>query len=237
MKISPPVGGEIFCCLRCFVVLKCNIMASRNFTLEQLFDSPAKIQLIKLFVRNNEKIFTLKEAAAFLRLSKKDCGAALKELAEIGFLKSKTKITAKGPAGKSAASHGVKKKKSRVVGYFADQNFVLFSELKNAIHKTMPLRMDRFAEKIKKTGRIKLLALAGVFLNNDKKRVDLFVVGDKIKQGRLKKIISDIESRIGQEILFSAMDTAEFKYRHKMFDRFVRDILEYPHEKLIYKIK
>ncbi|MEK7123280.1 MAG: hypothetical protein AAB851_00110, partial [Patescibacteria group bacterium] len=79
-------------------------------------------------------------------------------------------------------------------------------------------------------------AIAGVFLNNEKKRVDLFVVGDKIKQGRLKKIISDIESLVGQEILYSAMETSEFKYRHKMFDRFVRDILEYPHEKLISKI-
>lgn len=200
-------------------------MSDKNFTLEQLVDSPAKIQLIKLFVRNNEKIFTLKEAAVFLRLPKNDCGKAFAELAEIGFLKSKTKIIAKG------------KKKSRAAGYFADQKFILLPELKSAVHKTLPLKMEKFAEKIAKTGRIKLLAIAGVFLNNEKKRVDLFVVGDKIKQGRLKKIISDIEAVVGQEILFSAMDTAEFKYRHKMFDRFVRDILEYPHQKIISRIK
>lgn len=198
---------------------------NNDFTLEQLFDSPEKIRLIKLFVRNGDKIFTLKEAAAFLRLSKKDCGAAIKELSEIGFLKSKTKTVAKG------------KKKIRAAGYFADRNFVLLPELKSAIHKTSPLKMEKFAEKIAKTGRIKLLAIAGVFLNNEKKRVDLFVVGDKIKHGRLKKIISDIEALVGQEILYSAMDTAEFKYRHKMFDRFVRDILEYPHEKIISKLK
>lgn len=198
-------------------------MSDKNFTLEQLVDSPAKIQLIKLFVRNGEKIFTLKEAAVFLRLPKNDCGKAFAELTEIGFLKSTTKIIAKG------------RKKSRVAGYFADRNFVLLPELKSAIHKTSPLKMEKFAKKIGKIGRIKLLAVAGVFLNNDKKRVDLFVVGDKIKQGRLKKIISDIEAIVGQEILFSAMDTAEFKYRNKMFDRFVRDILEYPHQKLIMK--
>lgn len=200
-------------------------MKGKNFTLEQLLDSPEKIQLIKLFVRNGEKIFTLKEAAAFLRLSKKDCGAALAELSEIGFLKSKPKVIAKG------------KKKTRAVGYFADLTFILLPELKSAIHKTLPLKMEVFAEKIKKTGRIKLLAVAGVFLNNEKKRADLFIVGDKIKQGRLKKIISDIEARVGQEIVYSAMDTAEFKYRHKMFDRFIRDILEYPHEKLISRLK
>ena len=43
------------------------------------------------------------------------------------------------------------------------------------------------------------------------------------------------ESELGKSVQHTLMDTEEFRYRLDMYDRFLRDILEYPHEKLINK--
>jgi hypothetical protein len=46
-----------------------------------------------------------------------------------------------------------------------------------------------------------------------------------------------MESEVGKEIEYAAMNTKEFDYRFHMFDRFVRDILEKPNEKLLNRIR
>jgi len=48
--------------------------------------------------------------------------------------------------------------------------------------------------------------------------------------------LAELESEVGKEIQYAFMETKEFEYRYQMFDRFVRDIFEKPHEKLINKL-
>ena len=52
----------------------------------------------------------------------------------------------------------------------------------------------------------------------------------------LDNIIKTIESEIGREIRYAVFETSEFNYRYSIFDKFLRDILEYPHEKIINKL-
>jgi len=55
----------------------------------------------------------------------------------------------------------------------------------------------------------------------------------------LKQLTSSLtypESEIGKELTYAFLETPEFQYRLEMRDKFVRDILDYPHEKLIDKI-
>jgi len=49
--------------------------------------------------------------------------------------------------------------------------------------------------------------------------------------------LRSIESSVGKELHYVLMNTHEFKYRREMFDRFVLDVLEFPHRKLINKLK
>jgi len=63
------------------------------------------------------------------------------------------------------------------------------------------------------------------------------IVGDGIKNKSLANFLKDLESEVGKEIDYVVLTTADFKYRYDMFDRFIRDILEKPHEKLINKLK
>ena len=76
-----------------------------------------------------------------------------------------------------------------------------------------------------------------MFLNTDNSRVDLFLVGDNISDRKLTNFLAEMESEVGKEIEYAAMNTKEFDYRFHMFDRFVRDILEKPNEKLLNRIR
>ena len=62
------------------------------------------------------------------------------------------------------------------------------------------------------------------------------MVGDNLKQSRLDNIVKTIESEMGKEIRYATFETSEFNYRYSMFDKLIRDILDFPHEKIINKL-
>ncbi|MDO8664898.1 MAG: hypothetical protein Q7K44_05165 [Candidatus Liptonbacteria bacterium] len=120
--------------------------------------------------------------------------------------------------------------------YFVNKEFPLFPELRMLILKAVPANRSVLAKRIGALGRVKLAVLAGVFINSDTSRADLLIVGDGIKKGRLNSFMAWLESEIGKELNYVALTTDEFKYRMDMYDRFLRDILEDPHEKVINKL-
>ena len=61
-------------------------------------------------------------------------------------------------------------------------------------------------------------------------------LGDDISKRKLDNFLSNVESELGKTVSYTLMETDEFKYRMGMFDRFLRDIFEYPHEKLLNKL-
>jgi len=104
------------------------------------------------------------------------------------------------------------------------------------ILKAAPANRPALQKRISQLGGVKLAILAGIFINAENSRVDLLLVGDSIKKPRLNNFLSWLESEVGKELNYVVMSTDEFKYRLDMYDRFIRDILEYPHEKLINKL-
>ena len=120
-------------------------------------------------------------------------------------------------------------------------NFEFYLELKNLIMKSSPAEKNKLVQRIYKLGRIKLALLSGIFLNEhgpafESSVIDLFIVGDEISKERLRKFLRALEAEVGREIRLSIMDKEEFEYRYGMFDRFVRVMLESPHEKIINKL-
>jgi hypothetical protein len=45
-----------------------------------------------------------------------------------------------------------------------------------------------------------------------------------------------MESEIGKELRFSSLNTEDFKYRHGVCDRLIRDVLDYQHEVVVDRI-
>jgi len=60
----------------------------------------------------------------------------------------------------------------------------------------------------------------------------LLVVGDKLRKAGIEEGVRKLEAEIGTEIVYAIFDTKEFIYRLNMYDKLVRDILDYPHEVL-----
>jgi hypothetical protein len=123
--------------------------------------------------------------------------------------------------------------------YVLNPDFEFFNELRDLVLKSSPAEKDRMIARLNKLGRIKLAIVSGVFINKenlDPLISDLLLVGDDIDRRKLRAFLKATEAEVGKEIKFTLMDKEEFQYRMAMFDRFVRVLLEGPHEKLINRL-
>jgi len=75
-----------------------------------------------------------------------------------------------------------------------------------------------------------------VFIQDPDGRVDILVVGDSMKDSRLKAAIRDLESHMGHELRYAAFSTDDFTYRLGAYDRLIRDVLDYPHQIVVDKL-
>jgi len=200
--------------------------------LEQLFESQTKVRTMKLFFRNPEANFLLKEAAKMMKMNLPLAKKQIKRLEKIGLLKSR-QIS------------------SRKQLFSINPNFDFFKELRELILNSSPVSKDKMLKTIKSLGKIKLALLSGLFIGNDPltrpsteqadlwqdmAQADLLIVGDKINQRKLTGFIENLEAEAGTEINCVIMTTEEFKYRYDMYDRFVRDLLNEKSELLINKL-
>lgn len=185
--------------------------------LEQLFDSPVKVKLLKLFLRNKGQYFSLQEIARRVRSDASTCQKQIKKLESIKFIINRVK------SGKKY--------------YSVNKDFDFYNELKTLVLKSSPASRDRILKRIKSLGRINLAVLSGIFVDAENTRMDILIVGDNLKKKNLSSFLKDLEAEVGKEIDYVILSTEEFKYRHDMFDRFLRDVLEKPHEKLINRLK
>jgi hypothetical protein len=200
--------------------------------LEKLFGSAAKVKIIKLFLFNPDSAFDTSEAAERAKVSKTVTRREISNLEKIGFLKPRI------------YSKQVRRQKNRTIqtfrkranGWTLDLKFPYIEAIKAFLSNINPFKHKDIIDRISRAGKIQLLIISGIFIKDPDRRADLLVVGDGLKQSQLENIIKTIESEIGKEIRYAAFETAEFNYRLSMFDKLIRDILDYPHEKIINKL-
>ena len=126
--------------------------------------------------------------------------------------------------------------------YTLNPQFEFFEELRILILKSSPAEKNKMIKKILSLGRIKLPVASGVFINKRDStdtvdsEVDLFIVADDVDKSKLNSFLKSLEAEVGKEIRFGLMEKEEFEYRYNMFDRFVRVLLESPHDKLVNKL-
>jgi hypothetical protein len=200
--------------------------------LETIFGSTAKVKIIKLFLFNPEKTFDPNEVADRTKVSRASARKEIYNLEKIGFVRSKL-VSKEFYRQKNREAVSFKKK---VNGWTLDSKFPYIEELESFLTNVNPFRHKDIIDKISRTCKIQLLVVSGIFIKDPDSRVDLLVVGDNVKQGLLESVIRTIESEIGKEVRYAVFETREFTYRMSMFDRLIRDILDYPHEKIINKL-
>lgn len=210
------------------------ISTSMEQVLEKLFESVPKVKIIRLFVRNQEQFFTFEEVSKRSQIRSRIARTELKKLMAIGLISEKIGVLKQIISHKSGKII-TKTKKAKL--YFVNKEFRLLPELHDLIAKDSIASRKKLLAKIKGLGNVKLAILSGIFLNSDRARTDLLVVGNNIQKGKLERFLAEVESEIGRPLQYTMMGTEEFAYRMDMYDRFLRDILEYPHDKLVNKLK
>ena len=97
-------------------------------------------------------------------------------------------------------------------------------------------RRAEIGQRFKKCGQVKLLIIAGSLIGDDNGRADLVLVGDSLRRSLVEQSIRSLEAEVGKEIVYALLETKDFYYRLGASDKFIRDLLDYPHERLINKL-
>ncbi len=192
--------------------------------LERLFDNKVKVRLLRMFLRNFDKFFKISDVTKMINCHPRSVKREIDILKNIKLLRSKV-IKEKSKSGRT----------KKWIVYGANPSFNFYEELRNLVLKSSPVSFKELATKIASMGRVKLLILSGIFINYENARADMFLVVDHLKENKLKNFIKNLESEMGRELNYVIMTSKEFDYRYKMFDNFIRDILEGKNVKVIDK--
>lgn len=197
--------------------------------LEKLFGSSARVKVLKFFLFNTADIFEKDEIVSRTKVSARNLQKELNLLEKAHIIKKKSFF-------KTTEDRYGKIKKVRTKGYETIKESKLFLPLQNLLIKNSPMSPNSLVSRLNKHGKLKLVIAAGVFIQDTDSRVDLLVVGDNIKENPLKNTISVLESEIGKQLRYTVMTVDDFKYRLGVYDKLVRDILDYPHQVFLDRI-
>ncbi|PIR68560.1 hypothetical protein COU49_00770 [Candidatus Nomurabacteria bacterium CG10_big_fil_rev_8_21_14_0_10_35_16] len=174
--------------------------------LGKILGSGARIKIMRLFLLNKSSSFTNKEVVKRSRVNPVIVRRELQLLKSVNFIKKRTK------------------------GWTFDSTFRYARELENLLVSTDTLDKDTILKTFKKAGSVKLIIVAGIFIKNKDSRVDILIVGNKLKKNQITEGIRKLEAEIGTELVYAVFETKEFIYRLNIYDKLVRDILDFPHE-------
>lgn len=200
--------------------------------LGKLFGSRARVKIMRLFLFNPTFVFQTSEIRKKSDVHQDLALAELKRLSSIGLIKKS--IGSKKLYFKKGKKTIVRKRKTK--GWALNKSFAYLDPIQSLLMSSESFRHPIILKRFNNVGRLKLLIVSGVFIQNEDSRIDILLVGDHLKRGLITRALKVLESEIGKELRCAIFKTADFVYRLGIYDRFVRDIIDYPHEKLIDKI-
>ena len=196
-----------------------SIMPSME-TLSRLFGSENKVKIMRLFLFNPDHVFDIADIARRAKTTTAHVRKEMGTFEKIGLVKRRA----------------MAKKKSKSTGFALDHSFAYMTQLQNFLINIEPLNPKEIIKKISRLGTIRLILVSGVFIQEPESRVDMLIVGDNVKRASLDNTIKTMEAEIGKELKFAYFTTDDFKYRLSMFDKLTRDILDYPHKKVLNRL-
>jgi len=177
--------------------------------LGKILGSQARVKIMRLFLLNKSTGFSAKEINKRSRVNAEVVRRELKLLLSAGFVKKRSN------------------------DWIFSNTFKYAREIENLLITTETIDKEAIANNFKKAGRVKLLIVSGLFIKNKDSRVDVLIVGDKMKKSQIEEGIHKLEAEIGAELVYATFETKEFIYRLNMYDKLVRDILDFPHEVIL----
>lgn len=201
--------------------------------LGKLFGNPAKVKLMRLFIFNAENIFSVDDISKRTGVTARTVRRELTTLFNSQFIKKKIfycEVSQK-IRGKNIT------KKVKMPGFLFNEKFPFKKQFENILMEATPFRGESLVRRLGKSGKMKLIVASGIFIQDADSRLDLLVVGDKLNKVTLDRTVKTLEGEIGRELKYAVFETSDFNYRVSVYDRLVRDVLDYPHQTLLDKIR
>lgn len=198
--------------------------------LEKLFGNTLKVKLMRLFIFNPEESYTLEDATHRTRGVRDSVRSEIFHLEKSGLVKRVNfvkEFEVRGHSGEKEL------KRKKVGGWALDKKFRYLGALQNLLLDTSPAVSNQLLKRLKKAGRIKLVVVAGVFVQDYDNRIDLLLVGDRLNRASVDQTMRTVESEIGRELKYAVLETVDFKYRLGVSDKLIRDIFDYQHKILL----
>jgi hypothetical protein len=182
----------------------------------RLFSSSARLKLLRLFLFNDDSVYSLTDISFRTGVPKDSVRKEIKVLLFAGVIKKR--------AGKEGVAYG------------ANRRFAQYVPLQTFLRTTTTINDTDIFNTLKKAGALRLVALSGLFTGAIETKADLLVVGDKLDDKQLEKAVRALEAELGRELRFAAFSTEDFRYRVGVYDRLLRDIFDYPHRTILDRI-
>ncbi|MFA6227538.1 MAG: hypothetical protein WC631_03650 [Candidatus Paceibacterota bacterium] len=197
-----------------------------------LFGGQTKVRMMRLFIFNAENDFDITDISLKLKISIRETKNELEILLKANLIikKNFVKIIEKVSRGKRIEV------KQKTHGFVLNQDFPYLSSLKQLLLNTKTFGGEEIIRRLSKAGKLKFVLISGIFIQNPDSRVDIMVVGDRIKRPIIDRAIKAIEIELGKELNYAYFEVVDFKYRTEMNDKLVRDILDFPHQVLLDKL-
>jgi len=201
--------------------------------LARLLGGNERVKIMRYFLHHEDVIVSLANVSEKTKSKVQIVRKEIAALTAIGFIeKKKTRtVVATTSSGKKITA-----RVKEISGYGLNKDFPHNQALKDLLFDFELLDKRELAARFKVIGRIKLFVVAGVFMGEEKSRVDILIVGEAINRQKAEKLFETLSAELGREVVYSVMDVEEYEYRYKMYDKFVRDIIEMPHEKVVDKV-
>ncbi len=203
--------------------------------LSKLFGSSARVRLMRLFLMNPEDLFDIADMVKRTKTTPVQVRKEVKLLEDIGFIKSRVMVKMV-PKKKRSSKAPEQLEKKKVTGFGMDSTFPYLSALR-ALVTEIAVGKEDIAARFRNCGQMKVIITAGIFLDHADSRLDILLVGDKLKKPLIEGVLRRLEAELGKELTYGVMDTPEFEYRFGIYDKFIRDVLDYPHLVVVNKLE
>ncbi|MBI5754309.1 winged helix-turn-helix transcriptional regulator [Candidatus Peregrinibacteria bacterium] len=170
--------------------------------LKRLFTSNTRIKLLTIFLMNPTEEFFIRELTRKLDEQINSVRRELDNLKRAGLLKTRAK--------------------NRKKYYYVNVNFALYEELKSIIIKAISSN-ESLIKDLEQMGEIKVLALAGQFVEKPTNSVDMLIVGNVDRERLTNYINNDLRTK--RPIRFTVMTEEDYRYRLNCNDKFISELI------------
>jgi hypothetical protein len=182
---------------------------------EQLFGSKTRVKLLKQFLKYPEQRFYVRELT---RLTDSLINSIRRELNNLIELKIIVEEV-------TEEKEDVKKTINARKYYRLNKNNLIKQDLTSLFLKEKLFSEKKFIERIKRIGEITYFCLGGSFVDDEKAKTDLLLVGD-FDKNKVLTVLKEFEKEIERDINYTVMEENEYLLRRDIADGFLEDIMQ-----------